>query len=61
MEDSPDPRTLSQIIRTAGNEIARQEVIDLTFDDSDNETPRSEAVNGTAPVLQPGELNHVIP
>ncbi|KAI0335058.1 hypothetical protein GY45DRAFT_979268 [Cubamyces sp. BRFM 1775] len=59
-EEPPQPRTLSQIIRKAVNEIARNEVIDLTFDDSDNE-PTAQASSATSKPAEQGASASVPP
>ncbi|KAH9892736.1 hypothetical protein C8Q73DRAFT_70791 [Cubamyces lactineus] len=59
-EELSQSRTLSQIIRKAVNEIARNEVIDLTFDDSDSE-PTARAASSTSKLTEQGATASVQP
>ena len=56
-EEQPQSRTLSQIIRKAVNEIAKNEIIDLTCDDSDNEPTTHTGPSASKPTEQGVTVN----
>ncbi|KAI0663362.1 hypothetical protein C8Q70DRAFT_352552 [Cubamyces menziesii] len=56
-EEQPQSRTLSQIIRKAVNEIAKNEIIDLTCDDSDNEPTTHTGPSTSKPTEQGMTVN----